>query len=84
MGYKGVMEMPIRAFWLFCRSMDRIEAQSQKSLINAHAASQSGEDGQRYIQDLDKAIGQTLVLDELEQTEEEQIASFAELRKALK
>jgi hypothetical protein len=85
MGYKGVMGMPIRAFWLFNRSIDRIEASQQKSQITAFAAAQSGENGKEYVDGLDQTIGDIFVVDEVEapMKEEEQLAAFAELKKAL-
>lgn len=60
MGYFEVMRMPIRAFWVFGRNIDRIEAQKQLGSLEIANKAQSSEATQELFERLVLTLGEVV------------------------
>jgi hypothetical protein len=60
MGYEEIMRMPIRAFWVFGRNIDRIDAQRRLGDLQVANSAQSGEAAQELGQQLVLELGEVL------------------------
>lgn len=55
MPYAGVMGMPIRAFWYVSGTVDRLQSEQRRGLLEIHMAAQSQESFQQVHAALTKA-----------------------------
>ena len=63
MGYKETMALPLRAFWFMDSCIGRIEAQHQRDSLSVAIAANSEEAYESFVEDLDKRIGEVVVVD---------------------
>ena len=85
MGYTELMNMPIRAFWVFSRNVERIEAYSQNAALKTTVLGQvGGEAAQEHSNELILTMGELGGAEIFDRTDEkEQTAAFNELREAI-
>lgn len=60
MGYREVIEMPIRSFWVFSRNIDRIEAQERIGALEVANHAQSGEGATQLNERLVLVLGEVV------------------------
>jgi hypothetical protein len=81
MGYEGVMRMPIRAFWVFCRQIDRLHAAERLGQLQVANLAQGGEEAQEFASRLTLTIGEVIepdvVVEELDRAGLEDLRSLA-------
>jgi hypothetical protein len=63
MGYAEVMKMPIRAFWVFSRNVDRLRAQDSLRNLRIAIAAQNSEAATELSEELVLGIGDVAMPD---------------------
>lgn len=74
------MQLPMRVFWLYSNSIDRIKAYDDRRLLKVAICSQSGEAAQGLIEELNKELGDVVKGPVMQHDPAVSKAGIAELR----
>lgn len=84
MGYQGVMDLPMKAFWLMSANIDRIMAQRDMRSLTVAVCGQSGDAAKEFRQRLEIEAGVIVKLEKASPVDcERDEVGFQELKNLL-